>query len=66
MFYKLGKVHLRQGIGREHLSMCGINIGRASQSGTEVTCKNCRKAMRHMLKYNSFYEQFLRRQNGSF
>ncbi|KKM18473.1 hypothetical protein LCGC14_1665320 [marine sediment metagenome] len=60
MFYKLNKVHLRQGIGREHLAMCGINLAFSLRSGKKVTCKNCRKVMHHMVKYNKFYKPFLR------
>lgn len=59
MFYKLNKVHLRQGINREHLAMCGIEIGHAKQSDGGVTCKNCKRVMHHMVKYNKFYEPFL-------
>ncbi|KKN33245.1 hypothetical protein LCGC14_0805840 [marine sediment metagenome] len=60
MFCKLNKVHLRQGINREYLAMCGINISHAKRSGKKVTCKNCRKVMHSMVKYNKFYKQFLR------
>jgi hypothetical protein len=59
MFYKLNKIHLRQGINREHLAMCGIEIKHAERSGEKVTCKNCKRVMNHMVKYNKFYEQFL-------
>ena len=59
LLYKLDKIHLRQGINKEHLAMCGIEIGQAKQSGKRVTCKNCIRAMRHMVKYNKFYEPFL-------
>lgn len=60
MFYKLDEVHLRQGINREHLAMCGIGINHAKRSGKKVTCKNCRRVMHSMVKYNKFYEQFLK------
>lgn len=59
MFYKLNKVHLRQGIGREHLAMCGVGIKHAKPFGNKVTCKNCMRIVRYMVKYNSFYEHFL-------
>ena len=59
MFYKLNKVHLRQGIDKEHLAMCGINISHAKRYDKKVTCKNCIRVMRHMVKYNKFYEPFL-------
>jgi len=59
MFYKLNEVHLRQGMGREHLAMCGIDISHAKRFGKRVTCKNCIRVMRCMVKYNKFYKQFL-------
>lgn len=62
MFYKINKaIHMRQGINREHLSMCGINIRAAVLVPriTKATCKNCRRVMKAALKYNKFYEPYL-------
>lgn len=49
-----------QGIHKEHLSMCGIEITNGKNTKVKKpTCLNCRRVMRSMLKVNKFYELFL-------
>lgn len=61
MMYKIkDKVHMQQGIGKNHLSMCGINISTASKQQVEKpTCKNCIRVMQYRLKTNQFYQKYL-------